>query len=107
MSDEPPRRRSSMEITLSIPRDQLPPISVRDIETLGLDPTHPETLEGLARGLLDTDPPPTLDRCPACEDCGFCRGTGRVSQAQKTAYVEAARGALVEDDTETTPPSAA
>lgn len=91
-SSDGPRRSSSMEMTLVIPRDRLPPPAPGDVASLDLDPNHPETLELLARARAaapDDDPRerPTLAPCPAgCKRCPCCAGTGLATRDQVAAW---------------------
>lgn len=88
MSDTqgPPRRRSSQELTAVIPRERLPPPSIRNLEELDLDPEHPETRELFERARAaehELRTRPTMVPCPAgCRQCSCCSGTGCVTKDQ-------------------------
>ncbi len=77
MSSQPPKRTSSMEMTLVRPREDLPPIS----STPG--PTIVQLADcerARARREIE-DGAPTLDACPAagCADCATCHGRHSVA----------------------------
>ena len=100
MSDAPSSsdgpKRTSTEPTLAIPRDQLPPPSLRDLAALDLDPDHPETQELLQRAYGSGDRE-TMDPCPVCSDCRccrscrFCGNLGMVSPMRAAAFDDLVR----------------
>jgi hypothetical protein len=96
MSREPYIRRQS-DTTVPIDRSQLPPISVRHLESVGIDPSHPETQELLAQNQEGSQDRETLVRCPACLRCALCRGEAMVSPARAAAWADA-QTALTELD---------
>lgn len=92
MSDE--HRYGSGEVTLSIPRECLPPISSTQIAAMDIDPDHPETVELRRRAT-------TLVPCPAgCGTCGCCFGAGGVSVEEAEAWRLQQSAALSEPDDE-------
>lgn len=101
MSDAPTSegpKRTSTEPTLAIPRDQLPPISMRDLAALELDPDHEETKELLQRAYASGDRE-TLDACPVCTiACPCCGGVGMASPARAAAFEAALRSVGVAND---------
>ena len=86
-----PKRTISQELTAVIPREELPPVSRSQVESMGLDPDHPETQDLVARSVDDAlvferddrddwRTTPTLVPCPAgCRTCSCCFGNGLVA----------------------------
>ena len=86
-----PRYRSSMELTAVMPRNALPPPSVKNILELDLDPEHPETKALMARAeeIADIKERPTMQRCPLnCPPCPCCKGQGMVMPEEAEAYIQ-------------------
>jgi hypothetical protein len=60
-------RRIDSELTLAIDRSVLPPISTTALESVGLDPEHPES-----KDITSSDGDRiTLMPCPTCAGCGM------------------------------------
>ena len=73
MSDGPPKRYSSTELTAVIPRESLAPVS------MAVPPTLDELADVAQAHREAQDEYPTLVPCPNCSDCGLCGGCHSVA----------------------------
>jgi hypothetical protein len=88
------RRRIDSELTVAIDRSALPPISTTCLESVGLDPEHPETKAMMVRAQEGPGDRPTL--MPCC----CCKGTGMVTPQRYAELLEHEPDVLDSDDLE-------
>lgn len=84
-SKPPPRKNSSLEMTAVLPR---PPISMREVDALGLDPDHPETRALMLHAQAGNEAAETMEPCPGpCSTCPCCGGhAGMVSPSRAAQW---------------------
>jgi hypothetical protein len=72
-------------LTVAIDRSALPPISTTCLESVGLDPEHPETRAMMVRAQEGPGDRVTLMPCPACSGCGMVTPERRAELIERDA----------------------